>query len=77
MNFFPQIFENRYGNDSASIKVLNEILFPSKNGRGGVVDILGDCGSPDPGSIPGPGPTNSSLHIYAEKTAAIGIVGHL
>ncbi len=25
-------------------------------GRGGVVAILGDCGSPDPGSIPGPGP---------------------
>ena len=24
--------------------------------------ILGDCGSPDPGSIPGPGPTNSSSH---------------
>ena len=24
-------------------------------GRDGVEDILGDCGSPDPGSIPGPG----------------------
>ncbi len=21
------------------------------------MDILGDCGSPDPGSIPGPGPS--------------------
>ncbi len=29
------------------------------HGRGGVMDILGDCGSPDPGSIPGPGPLNS------------------
>ena len=26
------------------------------HGRVGVGDILGDCGSPDPGSIPGPGP---------------------
>jgi len=41
-----------------SIKILCEFPFPSKNGRGGVVDILGDCGSPDPGSIPGPGPIN-------------------
>ncbi len=32
------------------------------------MDILGDCGSPDPGSIPGPGPQYFSLpNIFYNK----------
>ena len=31
-------------------------IIKGTDGRVGVGDILGDCGSPDPGSIPGPGP---------------------
>ena len=34
----------------------NSYCINSQHGRGGVMDILGDCGSLDPGSIPGPGP---------------------
>jgi hypothetical protein len=36
----------------------------SSHGRGGVMDILGDCGSPDPGSIPGPGPLFSNYNGF-------------
>ena len=37
-------------------QILESERITVSHGRVGVGDILGDCGSPDPGSIPGPGP---------------------
>lgn len=42
--------------DKFKENINNRNKFSKRNGRGGVVVILGDCGSLDPGSTPGPGP---------------------
>ena len=53
-----------------TVKIYVEITV--LHGRVGVVGILGDCGSPDSGSIPGPGPPLQCMNKHVSTDAGLG-----